>query len=55
MKAPRILKVPHSHLVDAGELSLESASNWLADLEEQSQAGLFLCSLTAFTVVGRKR
>ena len=49
------LRQTASQLVDAGELSRETVSNWLADLEEQSRAGRFRCSLTAFTVVGRKR
>lgn len=41
-------------LVEEGELTRETAINWLADLEQQSVAGRFHCSLTAFTVVGRK-
>lgn len=40
--------------VAGGRVPPARAAGWLADLEEQSRAGVFLCSLTAFTVVGTK-
>ena len=39
-------------LVESGEVSSDSETTWRDDLEQQSAAGCFLCSLTAYTVVG---
>lgn len=41
--------------VEAGKLARKTAGQWLSDLEKQDKAGYFLCSLTAYTVAGRKR
>ncbi len=41
-------------LVGTGELTRDAAEGWSADLEQQSRQGSFLCTLTAYTVVGRK-
>ncbi|MHB8771393.1 MAG: methyltransferase domain-containing protein [Syntrophales bacterium] len=40
--------------VEGGRVTPAVAARWLADLEAQSRAGGFLCTLTAFTVVGTK-
>ncbi len=48
------LRQTASRLVKTGELPCETAGRWVADLQEQSRSGCFLCCLTAFTVVGRK-
>jgi len=41
-------------LQEAGQLSEEQASAWVADLKERSEAGRFLFSFTLFTVTGVK-
>jgi len=40
--------------VDAGRIVPAAADDWVSELQAQSQFGGFLCSLTAYTVVGRK-
>ena len=41
-------------LVTAGRLAPADATRWLSDLQAQTRSGGFLCSLTAYTVVGVK-
>jgi ubiquinone/menaquinone biosynthesis C-methylase UbiE len=48
------LRQTAERLVEARELSARAAADWCNDLEQQSRAGCFLCSLTAYTVAGRK-
>ncbi len=40
--------------VAMGLLAPSAAESWLADVKELSRHGLFLCTLTTFTVTGRK-
>ena len=40
--------------VAIGLLTPSAAESWLADVKELSRHGLFLCTLTTFTVTGRK-
>jgi hypothetical protein len=37
-----------------GAVSAEDAARWFADMEERAMAGMFYCTITAFTVSGRK-
>lgn len=48
------LRQTTERLVAAGRLTPADAARWLSDLQVQSRAGGFLCSLTAYTVVGVK-
>ena len=40
--------------VEAGRIISEVADEWVSELQAQSQSGGFLCTLTAYTVVGTK-
>ena len=40
--------------VGAGRIISEVADKWVSELQAQSQSGGFLCTLTAYTVVGTK-
>ncbi|MCX7108619.1 MAG: hypothetical protein NTX45_00560 [Proteobacteria bacterium] len=40
--------------VAMGLLTPSVAESWLADVQELDRHGLFLCTLTTFTVTGRK-
>ena len=42
------------HAVEAGRLIPAVADEWVSGLQALSQSGGFLCTLTAYTVVGRK-
>jgi len=48
------LKMTARLAVEQGFLSVERKKHWLKDLQQQSQMGVFLCSLTTYTVVGQK-
>jgi len=41
--------------IDAGRISEAEGAAWLAELQTRSDAGSFTVSLTAYTVVGRKK
>ena len=43
-----------AHSVAVGGLAPAVAEDWLSDVQAQSQSGGFLCTLTAYTVVGTK-
>jgi ubiquinone/menaquinone biosynthesis C-methylase UbiE len=40
--------------IERGLVDAERVERWLEDLQTQSREGVFLCSLTAYTVVGQK-
>lgn len=40
--------------VNAGRITLSAADDWVAQLQEQSRCGTFLCTLTALTATGIK-
>ncbi len=48
------LTLTAQRLAEAGDVAHDMVDAWLADLREQSEAGHFQCSLTAFMAVGRK-
>jgi len=48
------LRQSSKRAVESGRLPAAAADRWLSDLQARSESGGFLCSLTAFTVVGRK-
>jgi hypothetical protein len=43
-----------SDVVRTGRAPGADAARWFADMEERAMAGMFYCTITAFTVSGRK-